>query len=754
MDIKDPKKEQGRYLKIGFAVYLAIVYLTLQFSKVEDFTIDKLNLVTEQIAKHPFDIFPIDGKAFFIGSYIGLMAFALIWVEYLRRKRVVTKNEQGSAEWNTDLQAFYKKYSDYIKTGPYLKGKNIVIKVYNSIVDIFFKKIKVNMNPGNKNAILSSQVFLSMDGRKTKRNLNILVCGGSGSGKSRFMVKPNLLQANASYVITDPKGELLESTGTFLKKQGYKIKVFNLTDFENSSHYNPFQYVRDPEGVMMMINTLVKNTNDGKQGGDPFWEKAEVALLQAICFYLYYECDMPDRNFSNIMKLLRCAEVKEDQEDYVSTLDVMMQQVEERNPSHIAVLQYKVFKQAAGKTAKSILITAQTRLANFNIPTIANLTNNDNLELTKIGDEKTALFVIIKDSDDTFNFLVALMYSQLFESLYYHADNECEGKRLKHHVRFMLDEFANIGTIPDFEKKLATMRSREISCTIIIQNLAQLKTMYKDTWESITGNCDTFIFLGGKEQATLKYVSEELGKKTIVTQTDSRSFGKGGGSSRNKNIIGRELMTAQEISQMDTMDSIVMLRGERPFFTRKYEYTEHPNYHLTGDANDKYKYDLEKEFAKNEPKKSARLEALKRRGKRRTQRPTRAERPQTVKTAKGVEKHKIAELDDESMKQMLSVKKDKDLNEKDVSEHLILEDIHLPEKNLLSKEEPKSSIAKNKKEDLEVKKEELKENKEVVQKVEETMVELEKFEEDTGEDFLYQSLAGEEDSLLDDYYND
>lgn len=306
---------------------------------------------------------------------------------------------------------------------------------------------------------------------------------------------------------------------------------------------------------------------------------------------------MEDRNFTNVMKLINCAEVKEDVPNYVSTLDVMMDDVKKRNPEHIAVLQYAVFKQAAGKTAKSILVSAAVRLTVFNMESIHKLTGDDTIKLNTIGDKKTALFCITPVADTKFNFLVALLYTQLFESLYFHAETECKGKRLPVPIRFMLDEFANIGTIPEFEAKLATVRKYDISCTIIIQNMAQLKTMYKDNWESITGNCDTFIFLGGKEQSTLEYVSKELGKETIVTQTDSRSFGKSGGSSRSKQIIGRELMTPTEIGQMSTMDCLVMIRGLSPFYDQKYEYTKHPNYKYTGDADDKWIYDVKKELA-------------------------------------------------------------------------------------------------------------------------------------------------------------
>lgn len=606
-NIKDPKKESQKFKWGALGIYILVLYIGFHFDKVGFTTFEDLDKIFQHTIMHPFDIFPVSGQTFFISSYIAIIIIALIHVEVLRRRRLRTKDEYGSAAWYTDFQDYYKRYADTVSKSikiPFEKSKNVVLQYVNAIfkmlVDIFGigkKKLEINTKPGNKNMIFSEKVVMSMDTRKTLRNNNVLIIGGSGSGKTRFNVKPNLLQGNCSYVITDPSGEILSTIGPFLKKEGYKIKIFNLVQMDKSHSYNPFQYIRDEQGVLTMITTLIKNTTPkGSNSNDPFWEKAETALLQAICFYLYYECNMEDRNFSNVMKLLRCAEVKEDQEDYESTLDIMFQELEKKDKEHIAVRQYAVFKQAAGKTAKSILVSASVRLTIFNMRAIERLTGTDTINLNTIGDEKTALFCITPIVDTTYNFLVAMMYTQLFESLYFHAETECPGKRLPIHVRFMLDEFANIGTIPEFEQKLSTMRKYEISCTIIIQNMAQLKTMYKDSWESITGNCDTIIFLGGKEQATLKYISEELGKETIVTQTDTRSFGKGGGSSRNKNIIGRELMTPTEIGQMSTMSEIIMIRGEKPFFDNKYDYPKHPNYKYTGDYDDSQLFNLDEEF--------------------------------------------------------------------------------------------------------------------------------------------------------------
>lgn len=578
--LKDIMKWLGPLLG---CVWLFAAFYSQHFVKCEgDFVgVEQFNAAFDRMSQHPFDIFPIDFRAIGIVTFWFAIGCALLYVEYSRRKRLRTSGEHGSAAWNTDM----KKYNETF-TAPH--GKPYADRSGGDDKD---------WEKRNQNIILNNDVFLSMDGRKTRRTLNSLVIGGSGSGKSRFLAKPNILQANCSYVITDPKGELLESMGGFLKRRGYKIKVFNLVEMNHSNSYNPFQYIRDENGVLTMINALIENTTPpGSTKGDPFWEKAETALLQALCFYLYYECNMEDRNFTNVMKLLRCLEVREGQEDYDSTLDIMFKTLKEKNPEHIAVRQYAVFKQAAGKTAQSIMVSCSVRLTVFNMESITRLTGCDNIGLESIGDEKTALFCITPVVDKTFNFLVAMLYTQLFETLYFHA-GQLKGKRLPIHVRFILDEFANIGTIPDFEQKLATMRSYEISCTIIIQAISQLKTRYKDNWETIIGNCDSLMFLGGQEEATLKFVSERLGKETIVTQTDSRNFGgRQGGSSRSKQIVGRELMTTTELAEMDTDQCVVFIRGIKPFKGKKYDYPKHPNYQWTGDANDEYLYNVTKEF--------------------------------------------------------------------------------------------------------------------------------------------------------------
>ncbi len=451
---------------------------------------------------------------------------------------------------------------------------------------------KIRDKDDSKNIILTKTEMLSTDTRKTRKNLNVLVVGGAGTGKSRFVAKPNLLQANTSYVITDTKGDLVRDTGQSYIEAGFKLKVFNLIEMGYSLCYNLFAYIRSEADVLKIINALIKNTNPkGYTGGnDPFWEKSEAALLQAIFFYIWYEIVPEEQNMKTVMQLLKYANVKEEDESYVSDLDIIFNELEKDKPNHIANRQYTIFKQGAGKTAKSILISVGVRLSAFNIDAVANLTSKDELELDKLGDEKTALFIVIPDSDTTFNFLAAMMYTQLFDSLYYTADFKNKG-RLKYHVRAILDEFANIGYIPDFENRIATMRSREISCTIILQNLAQLETMYKDSWKTIVGNCDSFLFLGSKELSTLEYVSKQLGKETIDTRNINYGKGKQGSTSYNYGIHGRELMTPDEIGRMPDDDCILMIRGLYPFYSKKYVLENHPRYKHLYDYSDENYFD-------------------------------------------------------------------------------------------------------------------------------------------------------------------
>ena len=456
----------------------------------------------------------------------------------------------------------------------------------------------------DNNIILTQEVRMSLNTRQHRENLNVLVIGGSGSGKSRFYVKPNLMQLNTSYVVTDPKGELLRSCGKLLKKAGYEIRVFNLIDMAHSNNYNPFNYIYDKDGkvnktyVMKMVNCLMKNTKqEGSSGGDQFWDDSTKALTLAIAFYLLEKKDAKDmngksldRNFSTLMKMMRLAEISEQDENHRSPLDDMMDELREENPMSMAVSYYADFKKAPAETAKSILISAAVRFAAFNLPEVADLTYTDNIHLDTLGDKKTALFVIIPSSDATFNFLAAMMYTQLFDTLYDTA-NFKYGGRLPVHVRCLLDEFANIGTIPDFDKLLATMRSMEISANIIIQNLAQLKKMYDKSWEILTGNCDSLLFLGGQEASTLESISKSLGKETIdvVSQNRTRSH-KSPSTSENNSIMGRELMTPDELKVMKPTECVLIVRALHPFFCHKFNIEKHKNYPYLEDSNPKYAY--------------------------------------------------------------------------------------------------------------------------------------------------------------------
>ena len=447
-----------------------------------------------------------------------------------------------------------------------------------------------------QNLILTQNFRMGLDCYKHKRNLNVLVVGGSGAGKSRAYAVVNIMQCNCSMVVTDPKGELLRKTGGLLEREGYEVRVFDLINPETSFCYNPFAYVRDDKDVLKLINNLIRNTTPkGAQSSDPFWEKSETALLQALMLYLLHEAPPEEQNFSMIMEMLGSAQVKEDDEEYQSPLDILFERLEMRNPESIAVKQYAIYKQAAGKTAKSILISCGARLAPFDIAELREIMSYDEMELDKIGDRKTALFLIMSDTDTTFNFVIAMLQSQLFNLLCDKADDEYGG-RLPVHVRVIADEFANIGQIPQFDKLIATIRSREISASIILQSQSQLKAMYKDSADTILGNCDTTLFLGGKEKTTLKEMSELLGKETIdlyntsETRSNQKSFG------LNYQKTGKQLMTEDEIAVMDGGKCILQIRGARPFFSDKYDITKHKNYRLLADENEKNRYKVEKEL--------------------------------------------------------------------------------------------------------------------------------------------------------------
>ena len=448
------------------------------------------------------------------------------------------------------------------------------------------------------NILLTNTERLTMNSRpknpKFARNKNVLVIGGSGSGKTRFFVKPNIMQMHSSYVVTDPKGTLLVECGKMLQKGGYKIKSLNTINFKKSMHYNPFAYIRSEKDILKLVNVIIANTKgDGEKSGEDFWVKAERLLYCALIGYIYYEAPEEEKNFTTLLDLINASEAREDDENFKSPVDMLFDRLAEREPEHFAVKQYVKFKQAAGKTLKSILISCGARLAPFDIKELRDLTEYDELELDTLGDEKSALFVIISDTDDTFNFVVAIMYSQLFNLLCDKADNEYGG-RLPVHVRCLLDEFSNIGQIPKFEKLIATIRSREISACIILQAQSQLKAIYKDNADTIIGNCDTTLFLGGKEKSTLKELSETLGKETIDMYNTSETRSNQNSYGTNYQKLGKELMSQDELSVMDGGKCILQLRGVRPFLSDKYDITKHPRYKMLSDYDKKNVFDMEK----------------------------------------------------------------------------------------------------------------------------------------------------------------
>ena len=462
--------------------------------------------------------------------------------------------------------------------------------------------IKPFTDPVFQNNIpLTQTERLTMNSRpkqpKYARNKNILVIGGSGSGKTRFFVKPSLMQMHSSYVVTDPKGTVLIECGKLLKQRGgYRIKVLNTINFKKSMHYNPFAYIRSEKDILKLVNTIIANTKgDGEKSGEDFWVKAERLFYCALIGYLWYEAPEEEKNFTTLLEMINASEAREDDEEFQSPVDLMFERLEEKDPEHFAVKQYKKYKLAAGKTAKSILISCGARLAPFDIKELRELMENDDMELDTIGDRKTALFIIISDTDDTFNFVVSILYTQLFNLLCDKAD-DVYGGRLPVHVRCLLDEFSNIGQIPKFEKLIATIRSREISASIILQSQSQLKAIYKDNADTIVGNCDTTLFLGGKEKTTLKEMSEILGKETIDSFNTSETRGRELSHGLNYQKLGKELMTQDEIAVMDGGKCILQVRGVRPFFSDKYDITKHPNYKYLSDYDKKNAFDMEKEL--------------------------------------------------------------------------------------------------------------------------------------------------------------
>ncbi len=446
------------------------------------------------------------------------------------------------------------------------------------------------------NVILTQTEQLTMNSRpldpKTARNKNVLVVGGSGSGKTRFWLKPNLMQCHTSYVVTDPKGSIVVECGSLLQREGYRIKILNTINFAKSMHYNPFAYIRGEKDILKLVTALIANTKGEGKAGDDFWVKAETLLYTALIGYIHFEAPEEERNFATLIDFINASEVREDDEDFQNAVDLMFAALEAREPEHFALRQYKKYKLAAGKTAKSILISCGARLAPFDIQALRDLTAYDELELDMLGDQKSALFIIISDTDDTFNFLVALAYTQLFNLLCDKAD-DVYGGRLPIHVRCLLDEAANIGQIPKLEKLVATIRSREISACLVLQAQSQLKALYKDHCETIIGNMDSMIFLGGKERTTLKELSETLGKETIDTDNTGESRGREMSHSTNHQKLGKELMSIDELAVMDGGKCILQLRGVRPFLSRKYDITRHPNYKYLADADPRNAFNLE-----------------------------------------------------------------------------------------------------------------------------------------------------------------
>ena len=473
-----------------------------------------------------------------------------IGIYFSTRRNYRRREEHGSAKWG-DANAVNKKYAQF---------------------------------PKSENKLMTQNVSIGLNAKKHRRNLNTLVCGGSGAGKTRFYCKPNLMQANTSFVVLDPKGEIVRDVGKLLEAKGYEIKVLDLISMEKSHCYNPFVYLRNDNDIQRLVTNLFKSTTPkGSQSNDPFWDTAASMLLLALVFYLHYEAPEDEQNFAMVMEMLRAGAIEDEEEPRSSPLDNLFSELEYENPEHIALKYYHSYHSGSAKTLKSIQITLAARLEKFNLESLASLTSTDELELERLGEKKTALFALIPDNDTSFNFLVSILYTQLFQQLFYSADH-IHGGSLPIPVHFLMDEFANVSLPDDFDKILSVMRSRSVSVSIILQNLAQLKALFEKQWESIVGNCDEFLYLGGNEQSTHKYVSELLGKATIDTNTYGKSSGRSGNYSTNYQISGRELLTPDEVRLLDNQYAILFIRGERPVLDFKYDILKHPNVVLTADG--------------------------------------------------------------------------------------------------------------------------------------------------------------------------
>lgn len=513
-----------------------------------------------EVTKMPFSLHWTPYTMKFIGILLLLYGGAILFY-YTGQKNTRPGEEHGSASWGS-VRELDKKYRD---------------------------------KDAGKNVILTQHLQMSMNGKLHRRNLLQIIVGGSGSGKTRFLAKPNLMLANASFIVTDPKGEMLRAVGNLFLEEGYVLRVFDLIDPSKSDCYNPFCYIRKDADVFKLIDNFIKNTTPkGAKANDPFWEKSETALDAALMLYLLHEAPVEDQNMETILYMIENGGAKEEDDDYQSPLDLLFEALEEEQPNHIAVRQYHIFKQAAGKTAKSILVSAAVRLASFTLPEIQRITASDDMELGKLGERKQAIFCIIPDSNDaSLNFLVGMLYTQAFQELYYQADKVHQGA-LPVPVRLMFDEFANVALPDGYARLQATMRSRSIMSTIILQNISQLKALFKDDWEGIIGNADSFVYLGGNEQSTHKYISELLGKETIDTRTSSQSKGRNGSFSQNFQQTGRELASVDELAVLDGGKCILQLRGVRPFLSEKYDITKHPNYKYLSDADRRNTFDIEK----------------------------------------------------------------------------------------------------------------------------------------------------------------
>ena len=523
-------------------------------------TIFDLAAQFSEVTQTPFSLHWTPYTMKFIGILLLLYGGAILFY-YTGQKNTRPGEEHGSASWGS-VRELDKKYRD---------------------------------KDAGKNVILTQHLQMSMNGKLHRRNLLQIIVGGSGSGKTRFLAKPNLMLANASFICTDPKGEMLRAVGNLFLEEGYVLRVFDLIDPSKSDCYNPFRYIRKDADVFKLIDNFIKNTTPkGAKANDPFWEKSETALDSALMLYLLHKAPPEDQNMETILYMIENGGAKEEDNDYQSPLDLLFEALEEEQPDHIAVRQYHIFKQAAGKTAKSILVSAAVRLASFTLPEIQRITATDDMELGKLGERKQAIFCIIPDSNDaSLNFLVGMLYTQAFQEPYYQADKVHQGA-LPVPVRLMFDEFANVALPDGYARLQATMRSRNIMSTIVLQNISQLKALFKDDWEGIIGNADSFVYLGGNEQSTHKYISELLGKETIDTKTSSQSKGRNGSFSQNFQQTGRELASVDELAVLDGGKCILQLRGVRPFLSEKYDITKHPNYKYLSDADRRNTFDIEK----------------------------------------------------------------------------------------------------------------------------------------------------------------